>query len=253
MSVNKKKINVGLFSLTGCEGCYFAILDKTKEFIALNNKVNIINCRLFEDDAHFEAEQYDIAFIEGSPLTESNRKQVKIIRKNSKMVVALGACASLGGIYHIKEYHDKNKIFDHVYHNGVGVENYDVQTLDKLIKVDAYIPGCPITAKEFMLFIYTFLAGKKQKIPQNPVCYECQIRGYECLLQKGEVCLGPITCGGCGAVCLKSKQGCWGCRGLVEAAEVGNLVGKLREKYSDREITKYLEIFGIKAQINKDG
>jgi coenzyme F420-reducing hydrogenase gamma subunit len=83
----------------------------------------------------------------------------------------------------------------------------------------------------------------------NPVCYECQIHGNECLLQKGEVCLGPITRAGCEAVCLKSKQGCWGCRGLIEDAETTNLLKKLREKFNDKEIIKHLEVFGIKEQI----
>jgi len=247
----QKKLIVGMFSLTSCEGCYFAILDLTREFVALNEKVVIKNCRLFEEGSHPESEQYDVAFIEGSPLTEENREQVKRLRKNSKMVVALGSCAVMGGIYHLKQYHDKHKIFNHVYSGLDGVENYDVQTLDKLIKVDAYIPGCPINGREFLRFIYALVIGKEYKPTQNPVCYECQIRGYECLLQKGQVCLGPITCGGCEAVCLKSKQGCWGCRGLIEDAEVENLIQKLRENFSDREISKYLEVFGIKEQINK--
>lgn len=247
---SKNKLVVGLFSLTGCEGCYFAILDLTKEFIALGDKVEIKNCRLFEDDHHPEEEQYDVAFIEGSPLTKQNRELVKRIRKNSKIVVALGSCSCMGGIYHIKQYQDKAKIFQHVYHNDTGIENFDVQTLEKLIKVDHKIQGCPINGKEFMLFIYGLIIGKKVKSVQNPVCAECQLRGYDCLLQKEQICLGPITCGGCEAICLKSKQGCWGCRGLVKDAEVSNLIKKLREKYTDREITKYLEVFGIKEQIN---
>jgi len=246
----KNKLVIGLFSLTSCEGCYFAILDLTKEFVTLGNKVEIKNCRLFEEDIHLEDEKYDVAFIEGSPLTTANRETVKRIRRNSKMVVALGACSCMGGIYHIKEYHDKAKIFNHVYHKDVGVENFDVQALEQLIKVDHKIPGCPINGKEFMRFVYGLLVGKKLQSVQNPVCYECQMRGYECMLQKEQVCLGPITFGGCEAICLKSKQGCWGCRGLVKDAEVSNLIKKLREKYSDKEITKYLEVFGIKEQIN---
>jgi len=249
--VQKNKLNVGFFSLTSCEGCYFAILDKTCEFIALNNRITIKICRLFEDDTHLDEEKFDLVFIEGSPLTEENREQVKRLRRNAKTVVALGSCACMGGIYHLKQYQDKSKIFNQVYQKDIGIENYDVKPLEELIKIDHKIPGCPISAREFMGFVYGLLVGKKIESVQNPVCYECQIRGYECLLQKGQTCLGPITFGGCEAICLKSKQGCWGCRGLLDGAEVSNWIKKMRENYSDKEITKYLEVFGIKEQINK--
>lgn len=245
------KLKIGIFSLTSCEGCCFAILDWPNEFLALKDKVEIKNFRLFEEAKHLDSEKFDIVFVEGSPLTEKNIQQVKMLRAKSGIVVAFGSCAHIGGVYHLKQYQDKNKIFNHIYHNLMerGVENYDVQPLSALIKVDFILPGCPIGAKEFFQFIYQFLIGKSPPLANNPVCYECQIRGYECLLQKGEVCLGTMTRGGCEAVCLKSKQGCWGCRGLVEDAEVSNLLKKLREKFSDKEIINYLQVFGVKEQI----
>jgi coenzyme F420-reducing hydrogenase gamma subunit len=245
------KLQIGIFSLTSCEGCCFSVLDWPAEFLSLKEKVEIKNFRLFEEAEHFDNERFDVVFIEGSPLTEKDIKQIKTLRKNSKVVVAFGACAHIGGVYHLKQYQDKNKIFNHIYHNLTmrGVENNDVRPLNALIEVDFVLPGCPINAKEFFQFIYQFLIGKSPTLLNNPVCYECQIHGNECLLQKGEVCLGPITRAGCEAVCLKSKQGCWGCRGLIEDAETTNLLKKLREKFNDKEIIKHLEVFGIKEQI----
>lgn len=240
-----------MFSLTGCEGCYFAILDLKDKFIELKDKVYIKNFRLFEEDTHKLGESYDVAFIEGSPLMKENVKQLKEIRKRAKILVALGGCAHMGGVYHIKQYHDKNKIFNHVYYENKGIENLECKPVGKVVTVDYVIPACPINAKEFLQFIYEIILGKEFKIIQRPVCYECQTQGYDCVLQKGELCLGPITQGGCEAICLKSKQGCWGCRGLVEDAEVENLVKKLRENFSDKEIIKHFEIFGIKELINK--
>lgn len=243
------KLKVGIFSLTSCEGCCFAVLDWPLEFLALQDKVEIKSFRLFEETEHLDGEKFDVAFIEGSALTKENIRQVKMLRKNSEAVVAFGSCAHIGGIYHLKQYHDKKKIFNFIYNGREGVENLDVQPLNALIKVDFVLSGCPISAKEFFQFIYQFLIGKSPVLANNPVCYECQIRGYECLLQKGEACLGSMTSGGCEAVCLKSKQGCWGCRGLVEDAEVSNLMKKLREKFKDKEIIKYIEVFGVKEQI----
>jgi coenzyme F420-reducing hydrogenase gamma subunit len=248
--MKENKIRIAIISLTGCEGCCFAILDWPKKFLALRTKIEINNFRLFEEDVHFNAEKFDIAFIEGSPLTKADVDRLKEVRQNSKTLIALGSCADMGGIYHLKKYQDKNKIFDHVYNGEQGIDNFDVLPISELVKVDYVIPGCPITADEFFNFVYQLLIGKFPIIKQNPVCYECQVRGFECVLQNNELCLGPITQGGCEAICLKSKQGCWGCRGLVEDAEVGNLVKKLKEKRSEKEIIKAFEIFGIKEQIN---
>ncbi|MBT5337630.1 NADH:ubiquinone oxidoreductase [Candidatus Falkowbacteria bacterium] len=245
------KIKVGIFPLTGCEGCCVAILDLPNKLLELNEKIEIVNFRLFEEDEHSPDEKYDIVFVEGSPLTTRDIKQLKLVRKNSKYVISIGSCAHMGGIYHLKMYQDKNKIHDYVYQGEKGIENLDVKPLSAYVKVDFSIPGCPITGEEFYDFVYQLLIGKEPAITQNPVCYECQVRGQKCVLQYGEVCMGPITQGGCDAICTKSMQGCWGCRGLVEDAEVDNLIKKLKEKYSDKEISKFFEVFGVKELVWK--
>lgn len=244
-----KKISIGLFSLTSCEGCYFSILERIEDFLDLKGKVEIKNFRLIGEEEHFPPEKFDVAFVEGSPLTEENMKNLKKIRSASKIVVAAGTCAQLGGIYHMKNYQDKEKLFNNIYSDITGIENYDVVPIAKVIPVDFNLPGCPVTASEFLDFVHQLLIGKKPYIAERPVCYECQIRGYECVLQKGDKCLGPVTYAGCGAICLKSKQGCWGCRGFYDEAENGNLMKKLKEKYSEKEIIKLLEVFGVKEDL----
>lgn len=246
-----KKVTIGLFSLTGCEGCYFSVIDLKDKFVELQDKLEIKNFRLFEEDVHLPGEKYDVAFIEGSPLTLANINKLKQIRKQAKVLVAFGGCAHIGGIYHMKQYQDKEKIYNNIYNGNKGIDNLEVKAINKIVKVDYTVPGCPINAEEFLMVAYKLIIGKSPEIKQNPVCYECQTRGYECLLQKGELCLGPITLGGCEAICLKSKQGCWGCRGLVEDAEVENLVKQLRKNYSDKEIINFFEVFGVKELINK--
>lgn len=246
-----KKLAIGIFSLTGCEGCLVALLDLTEKLLALNEKVDMKNFRLFEEMEHLAGEKFDVSFVEGSALTAAQVAAVKEIRKNTGTLVALGSCAHIGGIYHLKQYQDKKKIYDYIYQGAEGIDNLPATPLAEIVKVDYFIPGCPITAEEFYRCVYGFLIGKLPAIKQNPVCYECQVNDFECALQKGEVCFGPITQGGCGAVCLKSKQGCWGCRGLVEDAEVGNLVNRLRENHFDKEIVKVLEVFGAKELVGE--
>ncbi len=243
-----KRFKIGIFSLTSCEGCCFSILDLRERFLELNKKIEIKTFRLFED-SNLPDEQYDFAFVEGSPLTNANIVNLKRIRANSRVLVTLGSCAHIGGIYHMKQYQDKDKLFSHIYDNAPGIENLEVKTVAQIVPVDFVIPGCPINGEEFLKIAYQIIIGKNPQMPKRPVCYDCQLRGYECLLQKGEICLGPITQAGCEAVCLKSKQGCWGCRGLAADAEIPNLLKKLREKYSDKEILKVLEVFGVKELI----
>jgi coenzyme F420-reducing hydrogenase gamma subunit len=243
-----QKYKIGIFSLTGCEGCCFSILDLRQRFLELNKKVTIKTFRLFEE-SNLPDEKYDFAFVEGSPLTSANIANLTRIRANSKVLITIGSCAHIGGIYHMKQYQNKEKIFSRIYDNAGGIENFDVKTVGQVVPVDFAIPGCPINGEEFLKTVYQIIIGKNPQMPKRPVCYECQLRGYECLLQKGEICLGPITQGGCEAVCLKSKQGCWGCRGLVDDAEISNLLKKLREKYSDKEILKVFEVFGVKELI----
>lgn len=252
MYKSRKKFKVGLFSLTSCEGCYFGLLDVAQKFFDLADYVEFQNFRLFEEQFHARTEQFDLAFVEGSPLTSENVEDLQRLRQNSRILVALGSCSHIGGIYQLKNYQDKEKIFDHIYAGRAGIENLDVKSLSAYVKVDKVIPGCPVNPEEFIKFIYQFCRGIDFKITQNPVCLECQHAGYECVLLKGEICLGPITQGGCQAICLKSKQGCLGCRGLLEDAQKENLIKKLKENYTDREINKALEVFGVKEEMKKE-
>ncbi|MFH0987844.1 MAG: NADH:ubiquinone oxidoreductase [Parcubacteria group bacterium] len=244
------KLKIGIFSLTGCEGCCFSVLDLKERFLELADRIDVKHFRLFEDVSPEKIEELDAAFVEGSPLTEANVKTLKQVRAKSSILIAMGSCACQGGIYHLKQYQDKDKIFNAIYGQGHEIENLDVLPINKIVKVDFNLPGCPVNGREFLHFVYQLLIGKNPSVSQLPVCYECQAHGYECLLLKNKICLGPITLAGCDAVCLKSKQGCGGCRGLVEEAEVDNLVKKLRENNSDKEINKALEVFGMKELVN---
>ena len=91
-----KKLKMGIFSLTCCEGCEFAVLDLGEKLLKATEKVDIINFRLLEEDEHPKIEKYDVAFVEGSPITRENRNTLKEIRKKKKILIALGNCAAMG-------------------------------------------------------------------------------------------------------------------------------------------------------------
>lgn len=244
-----KKPKVAIISLTSCEGCQFAILDLGQKFLELTKKIEIVRFRLLADEVF--SGYYDIAFVEGNPTTEEQFKTLKKIRQNSRFLVVLGNCAAMGGIQEIKNYGDKDKTIKQVYKYYQTLINQEIIEVSKAVDVDFTIPGCPINGEEFLQCIYDLLAGKKPRIPERPVCYECQINQYPCLLQQGKICFGPWTKGGCGAICLKSGQPCWGCRGLLKDVDIEKMFRKLKEitGQKDDEIKKIAEVFGLRDDL----
>ena len=242
-----KKLKVAIVSLTSCEGCQFVMLDQGKRFLNWLKRVKMDEFRLIEDRPEI-ATSYDFCFVEGNPVTKENISLLKKMRRISKLLVAVGNCAALGGVWELKNYQNKEKAIRQVY-KKLKVPNPDIKEIDNFVKVDLTIPGCPIDGDEFMEIISQLVLGRWPHLRQNPVCEECQNLGYECLLNKGEICLGPITLGGCKAICLKSKQACWGCRGLFEGAQIENLMKVLLKKHSREKIYRVMEVFGSRDSI----
>lgn len=246
MAKNKNKLKVAIIGLTSCEGCQFALLDLGKRFLDLAKKIDLVEMRLIEEEP--EPKFFDLVFIEGNPITRQEIKLLKDIRQRTKMLIVLGNCAALGGVWEIKNYYNKEKILRYVYKNKkIKVANPDIKEVDNFVKVDFTIPGCPINAEEFLMVVNQILDGIPPSIPQRPVCYECQLQGQECLLQKGLPCLGPVSLGGCNAVCpVQGGFQCYACRGLLPSASLKNITKILKKYYSQDEINRWLEIFGVR-------
>ncbi|MBU1102680.1 hypothetical protein KJ853_03445 [Patescibacteria group bacterium] len=256
-----KKPTIAIVSLTCCEGCQVAILDLGQKFLDLSKKITIGDFAFLEDTP--EPPNYDIVFVEGAPITEKNIARLKNLRSRSKYLVALGACAALGGIAEIKNYQDKNERLRYVYKNFEEINNPDIKPISHYVKVDFEIPGCPINKKEFLRIAKSLVAGIKPKIPQRPVCYECQIRQNKCLLQEGSPsealakgglpCLGPVILGGCGAPCPSSAYPCDGCRGPIKNINPDKLNKQLiAQNYTQEEIDLITQRFGMEDKIYPD-
>ena len=247
--MSQKKLKIGMFSLTSCEGCQFSILDLGEEFLELTELVDFVKFRLIEEKENHEKLKFDIAVVEGSPLMKQNLVALKDLRKRAKKVVVLGTCAHTGGIYALRKYKGgKEKAVKHVYPKTYKkVFNPIAEGIDKIVPIDYILPGCPATAQEFVRFIKETVAGKSFNIPQKPVCYECQLyQSVDCLLQKGQPCLGPVTLGGCNAVCPAANMPCEACRGPLEDANWPNMAKALEKILSKKDIDNILEIFHVK-------
>lgn len=248
----QKKPKIGIFSLTSCEGCQFVLLDLGQEFFDFLKKVELVDFSLIEDQPLPKKLKIDVAFVEGNPITKENIKSLKEIRKNSKILVALGNCAALGGIPEMKNYQGKEKTIRHIYKTLEKVANPEIKEIDKFVKVDFVVPGCPITGEEFLKIAEVLISGKIPEICQSPVCSECPFKATpECFLAKKEICFGLISLAGCHAVCPANKAPCLGCRGFYKGAKVKNLLNVLKKFQGEKEVEENLEIFGIKDDVEE--
>ena len=208
------KPKVAFFSFTSCEGCQLMFLNLEDELLDLLGAVEIVNFR--EAMKEVTSDEYDVCFIEGSVTTHSDAEEVKKLRERSRIVISFGACACIGGINAIKNFQPLEDVRKYVYDGKW--QTYDTiptMKLEEVIKVDAYIHGCPPDRKEILEVVTSLLLGKKPNIPDYPVCVECKLAENVCVYDKGLMCLGPVTRAGCNAICPTFGNKCLGCRGLV--------------------------------------
>ncbi|EKE11772.1 MAG: hypothetical protein ACD_15C00027G0021 [uncultured bacterium] len=243
-----KKPKVAIVSLTSCEGCQFALLDLGEKFLEFAVQVELADFRLIEDEED-DGRMIDLALVEGNPVTEDNRKTLESLRARSKLLVALGNCAAMGGVPEIKNYHEGINTIKHVYKYVQGINNPEIREIDNFVKVDFTFPGCPINAEEFLKYIPFLLKGEVPTIPDAPVCVECKAAGNRCLLLDKKPCFGPMIQGGCNAVCPTSRMTCQGCRGLRPKGNIKAMRATLKNMISDHEFENIAEIFGLRDDI----
>ncbi len=207
------KPKVAFFDFTSCEGCQLTVVDSLQTHLDLLEVVEIVQ---FREAISERGEDYAIAFVEGSITRESDEERLKKIREQAAVLVALGACAHIGGVNAIKNLAPLDEVRKYVYGDKAEwYATYTARPLSAVVKVDAFIPGCPIDREEFIRVVKAMLLGKKPPIPDYPLCVECKLKENVCVFHKGGFCLGPITRAGCGAICPTYGDGCEGCRGNI--------------------------------------
>jgi len=248
-----KKPVIAVLGMTCCEGCRVAIVDLGERFLALAGHVIVGDFPFIQE--HAKEKNFDLTFVEGTPILPEQIEEIKEIRRRSKVLVPIGACATMGGIQEIKNYRgDKEKCLQYVYKNVDQIANPDIKPISAYVPVDFELTGCPINKEELLEFTKKVLVGDTFKIPQRPVCYDCQLKQNRCLLQIGLPCVGPVILGGCGAPCPSFGHPCDGCRGPLkkEGQNFANLKKILDSHgYEEREIEMILERFGTKDQMEE--
>lgn len=229
----KNKPKVAFFDFACCEGCQLQVANMGELLLDVLSVVDVVEFREVMSEK-WEGE-YDVVFIEGSIGDHHAEERLKKIRERAKVLVAYGSCAVLGGVNGMKNGFDLEDIRKYVY--GDKYNYFDAtktKAVDQVVRVDYYIPGCPVYLPEVVEVIKNILRGVKYTVSNKPVCFECKLNENVCLYERGVVCLGPWTRSGCNSWCTNNGNICYGCRGIVSNPDK-NAAMDIIEKYNINE------------------
>jgi coenzyme F420-reducing hydrogenase gamma subunit len=204
---------LAVFKFASCDGCQLQILSCEDELLSIAEKVQLVH--FLEASSHVEAGPYDVALVEGSITTAADRERIRQVRKESRFLIAIGACATSGGIQALKNWGDHHEFTRSVYANPAYIQTLSTSTaISDHVRVDFELRGCPINRLQLLEVIQAMLRGQRPRTPRHSVCIDCKRRGVVCVaVAQGVPCLGPVTQSGCGAICPAFARGCYGCFG----------------------------------------
>jgi len=205
---------VAFFDFACCEGCQLTVLQLEAHLLEMLEHVEIVTWR---EVMTGESQDYDIAFCEGSITRHEDIDRIERIRSTAKVLVSLGACASIGCHNALKNTRPMEYMLKVVYGSEWRYFNtMPARPVTAVVPIDYQIQGCPVSLPEFLTVFKHILTGQTYRPPNQPVCVECKLNDYVCVYEKGIVCLGPLTRCGCNAICTAYGDPCQGCRGFMD-------------------------------------
>ncbi len=219
----RPRLRVGIVKMASCDGCQLTILDLEDELLALGDRFEIVEFP--EASSLRSAGPYDVLLVEGSVSTPDQAAEIVELRREAKLLVTIGACASYGGIQALRNWSDHDTFRAAVYAHPEFIESLDTATpVSDHVKVDAELHGCPISPEQLREVLVSVAVGRRPQIREEAVCLDCKRRGTVCVMvARGIPCLGPVTQNGCGALCPTFGRGCYGCFGPREQANTKSL------------------------------
>jgi len=242
------KPSLAVWKFASCDGCQLSILDLEDELLALAGAVQI--AEFHEATSHNVAGPYDLSLVEGSITTEHDAQRIQEVRRMSKTLVTIGACATAGGVQALRNFADVADFTAAVYASPQYISTLVTSTpIAAHVQVDFELHGCPINKRQLLEVVSAFLHGRRPAIASTSVCTECKRRGIVCVsVAHGTPCLGPVTHAGCGALCPAYNRGCFGCYGPMETPNTGALVPLLRSQGLDeRGVERIFQTFNAAA------
>jgi len=227
------KPSIAVFKFSSCDGCQLSLLNMEDELLEIAGAVEI--AFFLEASRATRPGPYDIALVEGSVTTPHEIERLKEIRGQAKTLIALGTCATSGGIQALRNFADANEYAKVVYAHPEYLHYLQTATsIAEHVPVDMELWGCPINKGQLLEVLKALLQNRRPVLPTYTVCLECKRRNTVCVLvDKGVPCLGPATQAGCGALCPAYGRGCYGCFGPARDTNLDSLAEVLQnlERY----------------------
>ena len=232
MSVTAKP-SVAVWKFSSCDGCQLSLLDCEDELLALAGAIEI--AYFLEASSATVEGPYDVSLVEGSITTPHDAERILEVRRQSRALITIGACATAGGIQALRNFADVDAFTKIVYASPDYISTLRTSTpISAHVPVDFELQGCPINKHQLLEVISAHLAGRRPRVRAHSVCVECKRRGTVCVMvAHGTACLGPVTHAGCGALCPAYDRGCYGCYGPMESPNTDSLSGWLGGHGSD--------------------
>jgi len=290
-----EKPKVAFYWCASCGGCEETVVDLAEAVLDVAAAVDLVFWPValdFKRNAVEAAADGAIlaTFVNGAIRTTEQAEMAHLLRRKSRLLVAFGACSHLGGVPGLANLFDRESILQSIYCESPSTVNQEgvvpcvqsrdngrslelpgfyqtVHTLDQVVDVDYYVPGCPPTPAILGSALRTFLGGELPPkgtvlAPDHALCQECPRRDSKpenlslnqfrrlqevlieedkCLLAQGLLCLGPATRGGCEARCIEGNMPCTGCCGPTsrvrdQGAKILALLASLVEGKEEAEI-----------------
>ena len=224
-----RRPKLAVWKFASCDGCQLSLLDCENELLTLAEELEI--AYFVEASSATVKGPYDLSLVEGSVTTAHDAKRIEQVRKASRFLVTIGACATSGGIQALRNFGDVGEWTPIVYANPQYISTLAESTpISAHVKVDLELHGCPIDKGQLVETISAFLGGRRPNLPATSVCFECKARGTPCVMvANGTPCLGPVTRAGCGALCPSYARGCFGCFGPMETPNTEALAQRWKE------------------------
>ena len=187
------KFKFAMYWAGSCGGCEIAVLETQEKILDVDANFDVVFWPAAADFKYKDVEGYDDGFIDvclfnGCIRNSENEYVARLLREKSKVLVAFGACATMGGIPGLANVASAQEIKDLVYRDNPSLDNPDgvypqerytvpegeldlphmydtVKTLAQTVDVDYFMPGCPPEAHQIATVIDVVIAGLKGEGP----------------------------------------------------------------------------------------
>jgi F420-non-reducing hydrogenase small subunit len=272
MTTNEKP-KFAMYWAASCGGCEISVLNIGEKILDVDANFEVVFWPVAMDAKYKDVEAMPdgsilLTLFNGGIRNSENEEIAHLLRRKSQILVAFGSCACEGCIPGLANLASMESVFNTVY-ESTSTENPEhlrphyhyempegeifipefypvLRTLDQVVDVDYYMPGCPPESHQIAAVIdlvIQVLHGEASLPPKgsvigagnSTVCDDCprkrdvkHIKSFRriqdldeldpdlCLLEQGIPCNGPATRSGCGALCPQAGAQCIGCYGPAE-------------------------------------